>query len=285
MVRAFGRVVRPLAWSGARPRRDARTGCAFLTSIAVLTGCTAPADDGDGDGESGESVQCESGGWNRGDGGSGDEGGEDTGLGMGDDMPLPLTIGELQQGLARDGDVVAITGVVAVTPSSSSEVLPGRELFVQDPAGGAWSGLRVVAQSFDPAQRLVPGDRADLVGTVATAQGFVALVLQAPGDIVRTGTATPPAPTPVEPDTLAPGSGSARPYEGVLVRVQDAVVTDAAPCTGEFVLEHAVRVDDRFVPGMLGQRSVGEVVDAVHGVFVRAADSYELAPPEPGAIE
>jgi thioredoxin reductase len=164
VVRAFGRVVRPLAWSGARPRRDARTGCAFLTSIAVLTGCTAPADDGDGDGESGESVQCESGGWNRGDGGSGDEGGEDTGLGMGDDMPLPLTIGELQQGLARDGDVVAITGVVAVTPSSSSEVLPGRELFVQDPAGGAWSGLRVVAQSFDPAQRLVPGDRAELVG-------------------------------------------------------------------------------------------------------------------------
>jgi hypothetical protein len=132
----------------------------------------------------------------------------------------------------------------------------------------------------DPQRRLQKGHPWVFGSQVLRMQGD-----PAPGDIVRTGTATPPAPTPVEPDTLAPGSGSARPYEGVLVRVQDAVVTDAAPCTGEFVLEHAVRVDDRFVPGMLGQRSVGEVVDAVHGVFVRAADSYELAPPEPGAIE
>lgn len=253
--------------------------------LAVLAGCSAEAPLDEGGSDTGDPVQCESGGWSPDDPGTGDEGGDDTGLGMGDDMPLPLTIGELQQGLANDGDRVAVAGVVAVTPSAPSEVLLGRELFVQDPAGGAWSGLRVVAASFDPAQQLAPGDRADVVGTVARAQGFVALVLDAPGDVVRTGTATPPEPTPVEPDTLAPGSDTARAYEGVVVRVQDAVVTDAAPCTGEFVLEHAVRVDDRFVPGMLGQRSVGEVVDAVHGVFVRASAGYELAPPEPGAIE
>lgn len=253
----------------------------WLSALAIsICACERSSDAGGqhagastSDSTTGEPPACEGEGWS-------DGSAEDTGLGMGDDMPLPLTIEALQRGDASNGTVVALTGVIVVSPSAPSEVLSGRELFVQDPAGGAWSGLRVVATAFD----LVPGDVVDLVGDVATQGGFVALQVRRTADMVRTGSAGLPAATQVEIEDIAPMAASARQYEGVVVEVVDATVTDADPCMGEVVLDDLVRVDDRFMPGQLDGMQDGDTLSAVRGVFVSASGSYELAPPDPSAV-
>lgn len=248
---------------------------ASTSSSAAETSSTGPSDP-----STGAPPVCEDEGWDTIDG---DEGGDDTTLGMGDDMPLPFTIEQVQHGEAA-GQRIAIDGVVAVTPSAESEVLAGRELFVQDPAGGPWSGLRVVANGFDLGELLAPGDEVDLVGKVVMSQGFAALEVAARSDVVRTGTVGLPMGTPVELDDLAPDSDTARQYEGVVVAFSYATVTDT-PCVGELVLDEVVRVDDRFVPGLLTLFPDGFTLTSVAGVFVRASGSYELAPPRPDALQ
>jgi hypothetical protein len=223
---------------------------------------------------------CESAGWDE----AGDEGAEDTTIGIGDDMPLPFTIGQVQHGAALDGTRIVITGVIAVTPSAVSEVLYGHELFVQDPMGGPWSGLRLVADAGDPAVVLAPGDSANVVGEVVMHDGFVALEVDI-GDLERTGAPGLPAPTIVALDELDPESASARQYEGVVVQIAGATVTQAEPCVGELVLDDLVRVDDRFVPGQLAGVSEGAELSSVRGVFVRAVESYELAPPDAASLQ
>ena len=250
------------------------------SSSAAETSSTGPSDPST-DGASGQQPVCEDDGWDTIDG---DEGGDDTTLGMGDDMPLPFTIEQVQHGEAA-GQRIALTGVVTVSPSTTCEVLAGRELFVQDPAGGPWSGLRVVADRFDLGELLDPGDAADLVGEVVTFEGFVALEVAAESDVVRTGAVGLPAPTVVALADLAPTSDTARQYEGVVVQIADATVTDAQPCDGELVLDDLVRVDDRFVPGGLDALEDGAIVSSVYGVFVSASGSYELAPPDVDAVQ
>lgn len=254
----------------------------------ALSGCTASDDGATGDASdsgasspSGSASQCEDEGWLV---ESGEDGAADTSFGMGDDMPLPVTIEQVQRGEVGEGTWIAIAGVVAVTPAAPSEVRPGRELFVQDPAGGAYSGLRVVARDVDLGQLLAPGDAADLVGRVIERDDFVLLEVGASRDVVRLGPAALPEPTQVAIEELDADAPTARQYEGVVVQIADATVTDTAPCDGEFVLDDIVRVDDRFVPGQLPTPSAGTAVTSVRGVFVRASGSYELAPPEPGAL-
>jgi len=253
------------------------------------TGSTASSSGG-GSSESGTSVdssddapvQCEIGGWDE----EGDEGAEDSGFGMGDDMPLPFTIYEVQQGDAPEGARVVLANVVVTTPAAQGEVLTGYELFVQEQAGGPWSGLRIHTATFDPGTVLAVGDAADVVGRVSRSGDWVLLELAGSDDVSVTGTAVVPEPTVVETAALLPNSAMARPYEGVKVRVQAATVTDEDPCDGEFELDEAVRVDDRFVPDALPSPARGQLLAAVEGVLVYASDgSYELAPPDGSSID
>jgi hypothetical protein len=248
--------------------------------VVLLGGCAGDADEApEGGSTTSDAPLCEDDFWH------GDEGADDTGLGMGDDMPLPITIAELQQGVLYENVWVELTGVVVTTPAADSEVMAGRELFAQDPDGGPFSGLRLVGVEFDPGQIVAPGDGADVVGHVRVNEGFVLLQIDGMEGLTPRGPAAVPAPTRVEIADLAPDSESARRYEGVIVEVVDATVTDDDPCAGEFVLDDTLRVDDRFAPGQLGARAEGDVVTAARGVFVRASESYELAPPRASDVQ
>lgn len=273
----------------------ARAPRSWIPTLALLLGCndepsvmeSTSTASGGGSTEGGSTggtdpVQCESGGWGE---GEGDEGAEDTGFGMGDDMPLPFTIYEVQQGDAPSGARIVLSGVVVTTPAARGEVLSGYELFVQEQAGGAWSGLRIHTAGFDPGTVLAVGDAADVVGEVSRSEGYVLLEIGSSDDLTVTGTGVVPEPTVVEAAELLPGSAMARSYEGVLVRVQEATVTDEDPCDGEFELEDAARVDDRFVPDALPSPALGQVVAAVEGVLVYASDGYELAPPDGASVD
>lgn len=255
---------------------DATDTAAGDSTDAASTGTTGATE--------GASGQCEDAGWNF-DGG-GDEAGDDTGLGMGDDMPLPITIEQAQRGDATPMTWVALEGVVITTPSAQSEVITGRELFVQDPAGGAYSGLRVVSVTFDLGQLAAPADAVDLVGQlVDDGEGFVLLRVDIEERVTIRGAAVAITPTPASLAQLDPTNPEARAFEGVIVELVDATVTDDAACAGELIVDDTLRIDDRFVPGHLAAFAVGAQLAAVRGVLVRASGSYELAPPAADAIE
>ena len=202
---------------------------------------------------------------------------------MGDD--IPLTIYEVQQGAASHDERIVLTDVVVTTPAAAGELIGGVELFVQELAGGPFSGLRIQAPDAELVALLAPGDTAEIHGRVRIGFGYYLLVVESSDDIVVTGTATAPEPTVVPVSALAPSSPSARSYEGVVVRVEQATVTDADPCDGEFILDDIVRVDDRFMPQAVPTPTPGQVFSSVRGVFVHASGTYELAPPDPTAIE
>lgn len=227
---------------------------------------------------SGTPVQCEEGM------AGAEDGAEDSGFGMGDDMPLPLTVYEAQQGSTPQGTLVRLVDVVVTTPSATTELERGYELFVQELEGGPYSGLRINTRGFDPGAMLSVGSTVEVVGRLERYGSWVVLEVDSSADVVVTGSAPLPEPVVVSVVDLRPDQPDARSYEGVQVRVEMATVTDDDPCDGEFILDDAARVDDRFVPGSLASPEQGQVLMAVQGVLVFTADGYELAPPDASAV-
>ena len=230
-------------------------------------------------------AQCEDGAWPEPCFNCGEDGAEDTAFGMGDDQPLPMSVYSVQQGEAPFEQPIVLEGVLITSPAAIGEALGGQDMFVQELDGGLYSGMRVQASTFDLDAHLQPGDTANIVGRVAAHEGFFLLVLEGPEAIEVVGSAEPPPPPVVAVADLAAQDVDARGYEGVIVRVENGTVTDDDPCDGEFTLEDIVRVDDRFMPQSIEVPQTGAVVAAVEGVVIFAEDSYELAPPDPSAIE
>lgn len=283
-------------------------------SLALVAGCDDPEDasqasDTEAVGSSGEGQtptsgessghtttvattaspgMCEDGAWPGGDpddGGECDDGAEDTGFGMGDDMPLPFAVYDVQQGMVLPDELVVLSNVVITTPVAGSEALPGGfERFVQELDGGPYSGLRIASITANLDLAAV-GDAVDVIGRIRAQDGYYLLEVESATDITVLGPETLPEPIVVSAVDLLPDNPMARAYEGASVRVDMATVTDDRPCDGEFILEDAVRVDDRFMPDALAAPTTGEILASVRGVLVYATDSYELAPPDPGAIE
>ncbi len=225
---------------------------------------------------------CEAGDdWSVEDDGAGDQddGAEESGFGMGDDMPV--SVYQVQQGTVMVGQSVIVSDVLVTSPAAAGEAIGGDEFFVQELDGGPYSGLRV--QTFDAglASLAVPGQTVDVSGRIARNGNYYMLLLDFSGDVVPVGTAEPPEPPVVAAGMLTTSEASARQYEGVIVRVEQATVTDAEPCDGEFTLDDAVRVDDRFMPDSLDTPAAGEIIPQVEGVLVFAQDEYELAPTLP----
>ena len=277
-------------------------------SLALVVGCDDPEDasqagETEAAGSSGEPQtetsaattattaspgMCEDGAWpedESDEGGECDDGAEDTGFGMGDDMPLPFAVYDVQQGMAPPDDRIELSNVVITTPVAGSEALPGGfERFVQELDGGPYSGLRIASITANLNLATV-GDAVDVIGRIRAQDGYYLLEVESVDDITVLGPSTLPEPIVVSAVDLLPDNPMARAYEGASVRVDMATVTDDDPCDGEFILEEAVRVDDRFMPDALAAPTTGQILASVRGVLVYATDSYELAPPDPGAIE
>jgi hypothetical protein len=266
------------------------------TSGAATSGdetASATAADSDGAGGGGDTglgpAKCEDGddGWAGDDGVTtgGDESGGDGGtFGMDDDMPLATSVFEVQQGIFFPGTLVSVEGVVVTTPSTRTETGAGFEVFVQDPVGGPYSGVRLRFPS-DPASLAALGDALSVVGRVYDREGFYLLDISGPqSGVVSLGPGVVPPPVVVPAADLGPGSALARPYEGVPIRVEQVTVTDASPCDGEFVIEQTVRVDDRFAPGQLAPVE-GDMLSAIEGVLVYAVDAFEIAPRDASGIQ
>jgi len=207
----------------------------------------------------------------------------DGSMGIGDDMPLVAFIPDVRQGDIARATWVLLEDVVVISPKVASESSSGSEFFVQDQAGGAWSGLRVRTSTLAtvPAE----GEAVDIVGRVFSERDIYYVQVVIPDeDIVPLGPGVIPPPTLVPIDDLAIATAVENPYEGIGIRVEQVAVTDDDPCDGEFVIEDIARVDDRFVPGQLPAPTAGSMLSAVEGVLVYAEDSLEIAPSDPALV-
>jgi len=96
--------------------------------------------------------------------------------------------------------------------------------YIQDPAGGGWSGLYVIDSSNIPTR----GDRVRVTGTVAEYYNLTQLNTLTAFEVESSGNTLPAA------QVLATGDVSQEMWEAVLVRVESVTVTDGDLGYGEW---------------------------------------------------
>jgi predicted extracellular nuclease len=151
-------------------------------------------------------------------------------------------------------------------------------LWVQEQAGGPYSGIRVFPGSL-PTTDLAVGQHVTVRGTYEERYGLTQVA-------ATQITALPLAPTvlapaDVDPAAVATGGPQAEAYEGVLVRVQNVTVTDANPDApadhGEFVVTGGLRVDDDLFV-ITPDPVVGDTFASLTGVLTYTFDNVKLEP-------
>ncbi len=188
-------------------------------------------------------------------------GAEDSGVGMDDDMPLVTSIPDIKQGFVPAGTWVQLSGVAMTTdwaPASHGAVNEG---FIQDLGGGPYSGIlvRLSGASTDE----LSGDEVVVVGLVRQELGH-RWILANDTHVIAKGAAPPIDPVILDVTTLAPFHPNFWAYEGMVVRLDDLIVT-GQELGGEPILNDRVFISWQFYPGMV-PLDPGAAVISVTGV-------------------
>ncbi|MDQ3365317.1 MAG: hypothetical protein M3680_07815 [Myxococcota bacterium] len=197
-----------------------------------------------------------------------------------------VTIMEVQNDAMAPGTQVTVKGVV-VTAIDAYGARTG-DFFVQDPAGGPFSGIKVFGAPLEVIATLAPGDLVDISNaekdefTISTVPGARTVTELKPVEgatmtVVKKGTSA--VPTPIEVDAKAIGAME-RPareaewekYEGVLIKVTGArqlrdtetFGTNPGPDSNEFRITGIARVQS--VLADLPPGGVGECYASITGV-------------------
>lgn len=151
--------------------------------------------------------------------------------------------------------------------------------YVQEAAGGPYSGIFVFLPMGVPPPTVTLGDRVSLTGTLEEYFGLTEIVLAS----VLTRTPGPEL-TPeviVNPGTIATGGAQAEAYESVLVEVQQVVVVsdnpDAPDDFGEFSVTGGLRVDDALFQ-VAPRPPVNATIGWISGVLSFAFENFKLLP-------
>jgi predicted extracellular nuclease len=159
--------------------------------------------------------------------------------------PQEVTINQIQQGDVTDGSGVILTDVVVTSPLT----FDGTGFFVEEPAGGEYSGIYVYNYNgaTDPATIAV-GDVVTINGTYSEFNGGSEVTIDASTAVeVTSSGAALPAPVEIaDPATIATDGTDAARYEGVLVHVTDVTVTVATDTYGEFTVTGSLLVGSIF---------------------------------------
>lgn len=130
------------------------------------------------------------------------------------------------------------TGASGLTTEGIVTALFGDGYFIQESAGGAWSGLWIADAVNVPAI----GERLRLTGTVAETNAQTELQNVTELIIMSSGNTLP------APEQLLTGEAAQEQWEGVLVEVQDVIVTNADVGDGHWL------VDDGSGPARVGNK-------------------------------
>jgi predicted extracellular nuclease len=163
-----------------------------------------------------------------------------------------LTIYDLQKGEQAgfkipSGLKVTVKNVSVTAVVADSSGKPG--LIVQDPQGGEFSGIYLYNAKYDASIK---------VGTIITFTGnyseYYGLTEVGYATIQKVKDGEPLEPLVISPETLVTGEfcagadadGAKRPYEGVLVKVENVTVTNTSLGNGEWEVSGGLRIDDAF---------------------------------------
>lgn len=196
--------------------------------------------------------------------------------------PLPdPTIWDIQQGTVPSGDDVTLEGVIASSPLSEEG------FFISDGTSRAFSGLWVQLEpSLQPTLEM--GDVLTITGRVQersfgdeppqstkdTRTELIAAIVEV------TGQAELPEPVPVRLTDLGLPD-IAELYEGVVVQLQGASVSERLPESGELLLEDITRVDDLFVTFDFAWVEPGTRFESVTGPLHFDQGHFKIAPRTP----
>lgn len=211
-------------------------------------------------------------------GGSG--GADDTGLGMGGDTPLGVSVFAIQQGEVELDSFVSVADVVATSPVVAAASGGGSMFTVSDPAGGPYSGITVRVSGTPDELSIVPGDQVTIVAELRSRYIFSELHAY-PEWITVNGEGVEPPALELDAQTLlgfADGGMDVKPFEAVLVSLP---ATEAEPggCAGELGLSVGViRVDDRFLAAAGQSLPPDTMLAGVRGPLLYTLNGFEVAP-------
>jgi predicted extracellular nuclease len=190
-----------------------------------------------------------------------------------------MTIYDVQQGKFAPKSVVTIKGVVVTSPI---HLKAGKGfVFVEEVAGGEYSGITLeLDASVLAAVDTAPGSVIDFTGTYTEFYGNSQIAVLAPGDITVVGTDAIPEPAVVLAADIATGGAKAENYEGVLVQIQEALVTTPNVALGQFEVEGGARVSDYFLfdLGQTPKPQQGQVYASITGPLLTDNDSALIVP-------
>jgi predicted extracellular nuclease len=197
-------------------------------------------------------------------------------------MLMPVTLGvapvsaadfvsiyDIQYTTDSDGDSSYVDQEVTTQGVVTAFFYDGgaRYAFIQD-GTGPWSGLVL----YNPNGYVNVGDLLEVTGTVSEYYGLTEI---AEGDVVILSTGNPLP----DPEVLPTGDVSQEQWESVLVRVENATVTDDDLGYGEWLVDDSsggVRVDD------LGSYSYtptnGDLLDFVQGPLYYSFGDFKIEP-------
>jgi DNA/RNA endonuclease YhcR with UshA esterase domain len=185
------------------------------------------------------------------------------------------TIYEIRQGMVAEDTRVRVEEVVVTSPPS----FKGDTFFVQDRKGGAHSGI--AAFLLDPeGLALQVGDVITLEGRYQEFYDLSEIVLSSAAEITRIDATFDVQPAVVAPADVGTGGSAQEDYEGVLVQVTDAQVTQPANDFGEFQVAGALQVDDYFfgMGASWPDPPLDTTYAAITGVMIYDFEVAKLAP-------
>jgi hypothetical protein len=196
-------------------------------------------------------------------------------------MPQVATIPDIQQDMIPRGTFVTLENVIASSGLTWSDAADAK-FFVQDPAGGPFSGIQVFVADSSGVQ-VAPGDQVTLTGTYDEFHDMSQIVV---GDavLITVGNNGPvPAPELVDPAMIANGGALSEDYEGVLMRVENVMVTNPSPDApmeyGDFEITGGLRVGDMFFSiADWTKPAMGAGYTSITGPLVYDFDNFKLAP-------
>ncbi len=146
-----------------------------------------------------------------------------------------VTIQQIQSTTATDG-ASPFAGQTVTTRGIVTAIWPTQGFFIQN-GSGPWSGIFVFNTTINPAM----GDSIKVTGNVFEYFGLTQLTSIAQHEIISTGNALP------APTVISTQAANTEQYESVLVRVENAICTNANAGFGMFKLNNSsadMLVDD-----------------------------------------
>ena len=171
------------------------------------------------------------------------------------------------------------TGVAVTIENAIVTAVSSRGFWIEEPAGGMWSGVYVYDQYTELAPAdLAAGDEVTIDGTVI--EYYDLTEISPLTSVVRTATGlTVPGPDVVDSCDVGTEGSLKENWEGVLVQVLDPVVTNENPDDpddfGEFEVDGCLRVDDTLYEYVA---VLDEVFTSITGVLTWAFENSKIEP-------